>query len=248
MNNSQLRRYEMLVRVRDFGDAHADLFFESSLARQTFAAVTDAVEQLTAHTVAKLSSVRGTPTKAMARAALTDRLAAISHTARVISATTPGLEEKFVFPDRPSDQGLLMTARVFAQDAEPIADRFIAHVMPQTFLADLVAAIGQFEQAIHQRDAGKDERTVARARIQAALRSGGAAARALDAMVGNRLRDDPVTMAVWKRDRRVQYPPSRTRTSVDAPAPVAVPPAAAGGPSAQAPAASGAASTAEVAS
>ena len=149
MNNSQLRRYEMLVRVRDFGDAHADLFVESSLVRQTFRTVTEAVEQLTAHTVAKLSSVRGTPNKAMARAALTDHLAAIGHTARIIAANTPGLEEKFVLPDRPSDQVLLMTARVFAQDAEPIADRFIAHVMPQTFLADLAAAIGQFEQAMY---------------------------------------------------------------------------------------------------
>ena len=233
MNNSQLRRYEMLVRVRDFGDAHADLFFESSLVRQTFAAVTEAVEQLTAHTVSKLSSVRGTPTKAMARATLLDRLAAISQTARVIAVHTPGLEEKFVIPDKPSDQVLLMTARVFAQGVEPLTDRFIAHVMPETFLADLLAAIGQFEQAMHQRQAGKEERSVARARIKEALTSGVAAARALDAMVGNRLRDDPVTMAVWKRDRRVQYPSSRTRTVVEAPVPEPVPPAAAGGVSAE---------------
>ncbi len=141
-----------------------------------------------------------------------------------------------------------MTARVFAQDAEPIADRFIEHVMPQTFLADLVAAIGQFEQAMHQRQAGKEGRSVARARIREALTSGGAAARALDAMVGNRLRDDPVTMAVWKGDRRVQYPASRARTVVDAPASETVPPAAAGGASAQGPAASGVTSTAEAAS
>ena len=248
MNATQLRRYEMLARVRDFGTAHADLFFESSLARQAFASVAEAVEQLTAHTVSKLSSVRGTPTKAMARATLHDRLAAISQTARVIAANTPGLEEKFVLPNTPSDHVLLMTARVFARDAEPLTDRFIAHVMPKTFLAELEEAIGQFEQAIHKGEAGKDERTAAEAGIKAALTSGGAAARALDAMVANRLRDDPTTMAVWKRDRRVQYPPSRARTIVDAPAPVAVPPAAAGGASAQAPAASGVASTAEVAS
>jgi hypothetical protein len=141
----------------------------------------------------------------------------------------------------------LMTARAFAHDAAPIADRFIAHVMPKTFLADLEAAIGRFEQATHEREAGKDERIAAKARIEAAVTSGLAAVRALDAMVGNRLRDDPVTMAVWKRDRRVQYP-NRPRAIIDAPAPVAVSPAAAGGVSAQGPASSGVASTAEVAS
>jgi hypothetical protein len=247
MNAVQSRRYEMLVRVRDFGDAHADLFPESSLARQTFAAVAEAVQQLNAHTVSKLSSAPGTTTKAMARADLRDRLEAIGQTARVIAETTPDLEEKFVLQGFLSNQALLMTARVFARDAEPLGDRFIAHVMPKTFLADLGEAIGRFEQAIHEREAGKDERIAARTRIQAALSSGLAAVRALDAMVANRLRDDPATMAVWKRDRRVQYP-NRPRTVVDAQAPETVPPAAAGGASAQVPAASGTRETVEVTS
>ena len=222
MDLVQLRRYAMLVRVRDFGRAHADLFPASSLAHQRFAAVGEAVQQLSAHTVSTLSSVQGTSTKAMARADLTDRLAAIGQTARVLADETPGLEEKFLLPRVPSDQALLMTARVFAQDAEPMADRFIAHFLPKTFLADLEAAIGRFEQAIHERDAGKDHRVAARARIKAVLASGDAAVRALDAMVANRLRDDPATLAVWKRDRRVQYP-NRPRTVVEPP--VAVTPA-----------------------
>ena len=95
MNAIERRRYEMLVRVRDFGDAHSDLFPETSLARRTFAAVAEAVQQLNAHAVAKMSSGRSTPTKALARAMLLDRLAAISLTARAIAETTPGLEEKF---------------------------------------------------------------------------------------------------------------------------------------------------------
>ena len=220
MNAVQSSRYAMLVRVRDFGTAHADLFPAPSLAHETFSTVAEAVQQLSAHTVSKMSSVRGTTTKAMARATLLDRLEAISQTGRIIAEHTPGLEEKFVLPIDPSDQVLLMTARVFAQDADPITDRFIAHVMPETFLADLEEAIGQFEQAIHEREAGRDDRIRARAGIAAALTSGSAAVRALDAMVANRLRDDPATMAVWKRDRRVQYP-NRPRTAVDAAAAIA---------------------------
>ena len=199
MNTIQLRRYAMLVRVRDFGHAHADLFPASSLAHQTFAAVEEAVQQLSAHTVSTLSSVQGTTTKAMARATLLDCLAAIGQTARIIVEHTPGLEEKFVLPDKPSDQVLLMTARVFAQDAEPLKARFVAHVMPKTFLADLDDAIGQFEQAIHERDAGKDHRIAARANIKAVLASGDAAVRALDAMVANRRCRRRVRCSVCRR-------------------------------------------------
>ena len=129
-----------------------NLFQESSLAQQTFAAVAEAVQQLNAHTVSKLSAVPGMTPKTMARADLHDRLEAISQTARVIAEQTPDLEEKFVLPKVLSNQALLMTARAFAHDAEPIADRFIAHVMPKAFLADLEAAIGRFAVRHHPRD------------------------------------------------------------------------------------------------
>ena len=224
MDRIQIRQYEMLGRTRDFGTTYAHLFSESSLALQMFLAVAVAVQQLSAYTVAKLSSVQGTTTKAMARAALTDRLTAIGQTGRAIAEHTPGLEEKFVFLiTHQSAQALLMTARVFAQDAAPLADRFIAHDMPKTFLADLAQSIADFEQAIHERVAGRDERIAAREHIAAALASGLSAVRALDAIVVNRLHDDPATMAVWKRDRRVQYP-GRQKSAVAEPVPAPAPP------------------------
>jgi hypothetical protein len=146
MNATQIRRYEMLVRVRDFGNAHADLFPEPGLARPTFAAVTEAVEQLNTHTVAKLSAVQGITTKAKARAALLERVEAIGQTGRVIAEKTPGLDGKFAVPSDPSDQALLMTARLFASEAEPLKDQFVEHLMPETFLAELEEATGRFER------------------------------------------------------------------------------------------------------
>ena len=243
MNHMQTRRYEMLVRIREFGTAHADLFPESSLARQAFAAVAEAVQQLNEHTVTKLSAAQGTTTKAKARAALLDCVEAVGQTGRVIAEHTPGLEEKFVVPVLPSDQALLMTARVFAAAAEPLKDAFFAREMPKTFVADLEDAIARFEGAIHARDAGKGERVAARERIQAALNSGLAATGALDAMVANRLRDDPATIAVWKRNRKVSYPP-RPHAAEDAPAPAPSTPAATGEAPGQAPNAASPAPTA----
>ncbi len=233
MNQSQIRHYDMLVRVRDFGTEHADLFPESSVARETFSAVGEAVRQLNAHTVSKLKAAKGTTTKAGARANLHDRLVAIERTARVIAQRTPGLEEKFLLPDVPSDHALLMTARVFAGDAAPLKEQFITHLLPDTFLTDLADAIRQFEEAMHDCEAGRDARVVARNRITAAITAGITAARALDALVANRLLDQPDTITVWKRARRVYYP-SRARTASVAPTEGSPTPADAGATSAQA--------------
>lgn len=56
----------------------------------------------------------------------------------------------------------------------------------------------------------------ARAGIQAALSSGFAAVRKLDIVVANQLQDDPMTRAVWERDRRVDYS-RRTRKAASPP-------------------------------
>ena len=207
MNVVETRQYEMLVRVCNFGDAHRDLFPGSSLARKKFAAVAKAVKELSGHAASKMRAAKdGASPKTTGRTALVQRLGAISRTARAIGEDTGGLEDKFHLPEPQSDQALLTAGRVFAQDAEAFKSHFVAHAMPKTFIADLVKAVDQFERAIHDRDAGKDEHTAARASIEAALSSGMAAVHGLDVMVANRLQDDPVTLAVWERDRKVRYP------------------------------------------
>jgi hypothetical protein len=187
----------------------------------------------------------GASPKTTGRTALVQRLGAISRTARAIGEDTGGLEDRFHLPEPQSDQALLTAGRVFAQDAEAFKSHFVAHAMPKTFIADLVKAVDRFERAIHDRDAGKDEHTAARASIEAALSSGMAAVRGLDVMVANRLQDDPVTLAVWERDRKVRYPNRGGSVTEDqAPANGAATPAAAtaAAPSvAPAPAGSGAA-------
>jgi hypothetical protein len=232
MNTIETRRYEMLVRVRDFGENHGHLFPESSQAGQQFAAVAAAVQQLEEHAVAKMSTARGgVSPKSMARGALRSRLGAISRTARAISDTTPGLEDKFQLPNPITDQGLLTAGRMFARDAEAFTALFIGHAMPATFISDLKNRVEKFEQAVRDREAGRDANTAARASIEAALSSGLAAVRKLDVMVGNRLHDDPVTMAVWERDRWVDYPNRPRRVLAPASEPAAPPPVASTTPS-----------------
>ena len=141
--------------------------------------------------------------KTAARAALLARLRAISETARAVGQDTPGLEDKFQLQRHLTDQAILTTGRVFAQDAAAFASQFIGHAMPSTFIADLNGLIDQFEKAIQSRQAGKDDQTAARASIEAALASGFVALHKLDAIVTNHLLGDPgVAIAVWRGDRQ----------------------------------------------
>ena len=115
-----------------------------------------------------------------------------------------------------SDQELLTVARVFVHDAEAFKTQFLAHSLPDTFIADLTTLIGTFEQTIHDRDAGKDGHTAARARLDSAWASGMRAVHALDVIVENQLHDDPVRMAVWRRDRKVNYPKGAVKEEAEA--------------------------------
>jgi len=248
MRTIERQKYEMLVRVRDFGEAHQDLFPESSFARDHFAAVDAAVKALSQHAVSKMLTAReGKGAMVAAREALLIRLEAIGDTARAVGQDTPGLEDKFHLPEHLTDQALVTAGRAFARDAEGFAGQFIGHAMPATFIADLNGLVDRFEQAIQARQAGKDRQTAARANIETALAAGFVALQKLDAIITNHLQGDAVTMAVWRGDRRVDYrrrkrgtgaasSTTSTPTAAPAPAPATSPdagvtPAAQGGTS-----------------
>jgi hypothetical protein len=201
----ELRRYAMLGRVRDFGQAHRALFPESSVGGQAFAAVGAAVAELTEHAVAKLSSAReGFRAKAEARLALIDRLEAVARTARAIAVDSPGFDDSFRLPRKHSNEALVTIARVFIQDAEATKNQFVAHGLAETFVAELQKRLEKFEQAARDCDAGRSARIVAHAGIEQALLAGLAAVRKLDVIVANQLQHDSAALAVWEVERRLE--------------------------------------------
>jgi hypothetical protein len=224
MNAIERRQYQMLLRVRDFGDSFGERFPPSSVARENFAAVAAAIKELDAQDVAHMAASLSARAqrKDTARQALLARLQAISQTARVLRQDKSGLVEQFEVPAAAADQTLLTTGRKFARDAEAFSTQFIAHGMPVTFLTDLNALVDSFESALRDRGLGSEARRAARLSTKALLASGIAAVRSLDAVVNNHLGDDEVTRTVWKRERRIVYPkrPDATLT----PAPVSAAP------------------------
>lgn len=219
MKANQIHRYEMLVRVRDFAVAHADLFPPKTIAGRAFAEVDAAVNELSRHAVSTMASggaVRdGVGSRAAARAALIERVRAISRTARIAAAANPDLEGKLTWSGKGNDRALLAAGRLFFTGAAPCEAALVAHGLPKTFRADLNAAIERFDEALRTRNARRDTHIAAEASLSEALQAGFAAVQKLDVLVANVLHNDPVTMAVWERDRRVESPRRGKTTAAD---------------------------------
>ncbi len=152
MNDSQNRKRETIVRVRDFGSGHASDFAATSLANQIFTQFATALTKLDELATSQASGIgasrEGTSTREDAREELRRRMEAISRTARAIAIDTPGLEKLFRVPRGENDQIMLAAARAFAADAVPFAAQFVAHELPATFIDDLKASIANLEAAI----------------------------------------------------------------------------------------------------
>lgn len=205
MKTHDVHRYRMLVRIREFGAAHKELFPPASPAGQSFAAVSKAVDQLSAFGDAQAAGLgasrEGGLSKAAARDALNRAVETIARTARAFDA--PGIGGRFYLPHALNDHELSTTARRFAQEAEPLKAQFVAHGLPKSFLAELGAALDGFERAAQNRLAARETSAAAKAGIGTAINQALAALVRLDAIVANTLRDEPTLLAAWSAARRV---------------------------------------------
>jgi hypothetical protein len=224
MKQFDIHRYDMLARVSAFGAAHRDLFPASALGGRMFAALAAAVRQLNGRVTSEASgssAVReGARSKAAARTAVREALDTIARTARALALDTPGIDGKFRAPGNGSDHDLATMARMYLADAAPLAGSFTSHGLPSTFLTDLRARLEAFERAAQDHFAARETRVIARAGIDSAMKAALDALQRLDAVVPNRLRNEPELRAAWTSARRV----TRTRTSGDQSAPTLPPP------------------------
>lgn len=220
MNDNEMRRLDTLKRVRSFGIAHDQLFPAGSLARELFHTIAVSVEELEGHAAAE-SSGRGTARqntagKAAARDAILEDLSIIRRTARSMSLTMTGMDEKFRIPRSLNDRELLDTARAFLADAEPLKTDFLRREVPEIVFQRLQSNIEAFEATLTGQHTGKEETAKAVAAIDAAIERASDALRQLDPIVRNRLRDDPAELAAWEGARRVERAPRRSNGNTPA--------------------------------
>lgn len=214
MNSVINRAYEMLVRVDTFTAERAAAFPADTLGGETVAELKEAIQNLTgaitSQTTGLSSAQRATAERMAAREALRESMKAIARTARVMALDTPGLENKFRLPRSGSVSTLLMTARAFATDALPLKAEFIRHELQPTFVEDFASDIAELERAMGGQNTGRDAHVSATASVESAAERGMNAVRRLDAIVRNKFRDDPATLAAWESARHIESP-ARTR-------------------------------------
>jgi hypothetical protein len=222
MNTLEMRRLEMLTRVRDFGATHAANFPQNSLGSEQFGVVAAVVAELSQVAATQSFGVRSvqqaTATRAAARLALRERLQAVSRTARAMALDSPGLETSFRMPRSGSDQALLTAARACVAAARPLADEFIRHELPANFLADLETDIADLERSIGRQNSNRDTHITATATIDSAIERGLSAVQKLDAIVSNKFRDDPAKLAAWESARHTERSSTLTRRANGTPA------------------------------
>jgi hypothetical protein len=204
MTGIERRQFEMLVRVRDFGNTHASLFASSTVAQETFAAVGAAVDELTTTDGRKLAasaSKRGSRTNT-ARRTLSDTLTHVSLLAKTLQADGRALPP-FELPSSRSDVSLLSAGRQFARDVAPFDAEFSGYGLGA---AQITAATAAFASAVSERGASRSEHVAARARIRDLLASATRSVRRLDLILDTALGHDNVVQAEWTRLRRIEGP------------------------------------------
>src|SRR2546426_6544305 len=167
MNAKETRQYEMLLRVRDFGNTHRESFAGSSVAQQAFAAVGAGIDDLTATDMRRMSASMSARAerKAAAREALADMLLKVTQLVKVLRArgqATPPFE----CPESRSDQVLLTAGRQFARDAAALEAEFTGHGMAPTHIAGMTDA---FEEATSGHAMSRADHKPTRTRIQELL-------------------------------------------------------------------------------
>jgi hypothetical protein len=199
MNDSDRRRYEMLVRVKQFGiDNGADF---TGIATTKFAEVGSKVDETEAKSGAQQAgfglAAQQFEVKDTAREDLRDEMSAIARTARSMEYSFPGISEQFRFQRNLSDETMLARARAFATAAVARQADFIAYGLPATFIADLTAAADAFEATFGSAASATAEQVAATAEAAAFIREGMIAKRILDGIVRNRYAGDPGKLAAW---------------------------------------------------
>lgn len=213
-------RYEMLIRLRDFGRTHNERFSAFAGAVKTFDALDRAISQIDqrSETTRTMGKERR-PSRLKTRRELYRRLVAIKRTATDWGKAEVGADTHFGMPQTRADYDLETSARVFIEAAAAGKPAFLARGMPETFIDDLRLALAEFSRVRQEAHNAWYTRVIDRENRRVKLDDGLRAAQTLDIIVANACADDPVLLATWKEARRV--PRSAPRVAAK---PAVVPP------------------------
>lgn len=213
MNDSDGRRVEMFIRVRQFGLDNAADFPSGSVGETQFSVISgvlDLTEQFAGEQAASRGDARQLfEVKDTARENLRQDMYEISRTARSMEYQFAGIAAKFKMPINRSDQNLLAVARAFYTDSAQYDNDFQAYGLDKNFRADLQTAIDTFEQSMNPTGTAIDEQVAATSELSAAIRRGMVARRILEGVVKNKYRNNVGKLAAWLSASHIERAPKK---------------------------------------
>lgn len=211
MNDSDRRRYEMQVRVVQFGADNAGDF--TGIATAKFTELGTLVSEIEAESAAQQAgfgeAAQQFEVKDTARENLRDEMSAISRTAKSMEYAIDGIADKFLFQRNMSDANMLAKARAFHTESAPYEADFIAYGLPTTFRADLNTAADAFEASFGNTASATAEHVAATADTAAKIRQGMVIVRTLDGIVRNIYANNPGKLAAWLSASHVEKAPKK---------------------------------------
>lgn len=217
MNANERRRYEMLVRVKQFGfDNAAD--FPAGIAAAKFAEISTIVDNTEAiggeQAGGMASAAQKFEVKDTARENLRDDMSAIARTARSMEYDFDGISDLFRFQRNLPDAAILATARAFHTESAGYQGDFVAYGLPANFRLALDANADAFEASFGETATATAEHVAATAELSSSIREGMIAKRILDGVVQNKYSDEPGKLAAWISASHVEKAP---HTQIPAP-------------------------------
>jgi hypothetical protein len=204
VTRDQRYKYEMLIRVRDFGFAHRDRFPPASTGGAGFARVAAALEAIDEHLEHRvLGQANGRKVKDTTRAAVFDYMKILAKAGRRAALDEPG-RSAFRMPPRRTQKVELATARAFIVEATKWQETFILLGLPSTFLSDFTALVDRLQIAVDTRLNSKTVRGEAQAGIAAELARGFGAVLDLDVLIAVVAREDSIMGPAWLSARRIE--------------------------------------------
>ena len=133
-------------------------------------------------------------------------------TARSMSISISGLNDKFRVPRGRSVSRLLAAARAFAADAAPLRNEFIRFEMPENFIDRLNEVINTVEASIAAANTAHDTKRSSGAEIADLISRLNAAINEIKGAVANKYYDDAAERSAWRSAVRVERAPRRSNT------------------------------------
>lgn len=213
MNHHERRRYDMFIRVAQFGADNAADFPPGSVGATQFAevgAVVTRLQELLGDQSEGFSDARFEyQNKDTARENLREEIVDINRTARSMVYLVPGIDTMFRMPRNATDADLLAVGRAFHQNSEQYNDQFVEYGLPANFRNELQAAIDAFEASLATPGTAVDEQVAATAEIGSVVKRGMRAVRILKGVVKNKYRNNVGKLAAWLSASHIEKAPKK---------------------------------------